>query len=88
MEKLKSRQIIATIEGHAANMQRILDSYDYEIFCMPNIVSASKTMTGEDFDTYLKFIESIATGYYSVFDKDLTTLILVGLTYKARNLSY
>lgn len=85
VEKVKGKHLSAALDIHVANMNAILDPLDYEAFCIPNIIQHSKHMQKEDFSTYLKLIESIAIGYSNHLGKDLTGLILIGVTSKGRS---
>lgn len=85
VEKTKGKHIAVALDAHVANMNSILDPIDYEAFCIPNIIQHSKHMQKEDFSTYLKLIESIAIGYSNHLGKDLTGLILIGVTAKGRS---
>lgn len=85
VEKSKGKHIAAELETHLSNMNAILDPIDYEAFCVPNIIQHSKHMQKEDFSNYLKLIESMAIGYSAHLGKDLTSLILIGVTSKGRS---
>ncbi|MDE1860477.1 MAG: hypothetical protein KGH72_02050 [Candidatus Micrarchaeota archaeon] len=85
LEKLRSKQMAAELETHADNMRRILNSFDYEIFCIPTIIANSKHMARSEFTSYLNFVESIAFGYSKVMDKELVSMILIGMTQKAKS---
>lgn len=84
-DKVKSHATAAEIDLHIANMNALIDPLDYEIHCIPRIVSHSKQMQKEEFARYLKQIEALATGYSSMLGKELTGLLLIGLTTKARS---
>jgi hypothetical protein len=85
MDMMKSRHVSSEIDLHLSNINGIIDKLDYEVYCVPSIVSHSKHMQTNEFREYLRLIESMAIGYSAVFGKDITGLILIGLTSKARN---
>ena len=85
LDKSKSKHVAAEIESHLSNMHSIIDPIDYEAFCVPNIIQHSKHMPKEDFAAYLRIIESMAVGYSEHLGKDLTNLILIGVTAKGRS---
>ena len=87
MDKAKSRHVTAEIDSHLSNMNPLVDKLDYEIFCVPNIIAHSRHITKEEFSDYLKLIESLALGYSSTLGRERTSLMLIGLTTKARNLA-
>lgn len=84
-DKQLSRQIVAGIERHISNMNGIVDQLDYELFCIPNIISHSKHMSEEELYRYLGLMESVAVGYSSMHGRHITSLLMVGLTAKAKN---
>ncbi len=84
-DKQLSKQMIAKIETHISNMNGIVDQLDYELFCIPHIISHSKHMAKEDLYKYLGLVESIAVGYSSIHGKMITSLLMIGLTSKAKN---
>ena len=75
------------LDTHVSNVKGILNNYDYEIFCMPNVIANTKTMSRNETRDYLKHIEALATGYTAIFGSDLATLLLIGLTCKSRSVS-
>ncbi len=83
--KAPSKEVKEQLGVHASNMKGILNNYDYEIFCMPNIIANTKSMSKPEVKEYLKHMEALAVGYSSVFNSDLATLILIGITCKSRN---
>ena len=85
MDKTKSKHVAAEIESHLSKMNPHIDKLDYEIFCVPNIIAHSKHITKEELQDYLKLLESLAVGYSSTLGRELTSLVLIGLTSKARN---
>lgn len=85
VEKSKGKHLSAEIDNHLANMTAIMDPIDYEAFCVPNIIQHSKHMQKEDFSAYLRLIEAMAVGYSEHLGKDLTNLILIGVTSKGRS---
>ncbi|MDE1834310.1 MAG: hypothetical protein KGH64_03150 [Candidatus Micrarchaeota archaeon] len=88
LEKAKgSKHVSVALETHLSNMAAITDPIDYEAFCVPNIIQHSRHMGKEDFDTYLKLLESMAIGYSNHLGKDLTGLLLIGITSKGRSIS-
>lgn len=87
IDKTKSKEVAAVIDAHLNNLTPLVDQLDYEIFCIPNIVSHSKHITKDELSVYLRYIESLAMGYSSTLGKELTSLVLIGLTSKARNMA-
>ncbi len=83
----QSKEVKDQLDTHISNVKGILNNYDYEIFCMPNVIANTKTMSRNDTKDYLKHIEALAVGYSSVFGSDLATLLLIGLTCKSRSVS-
>lgn len=86
-EKLAAKRMMADIEAHATNMHKILDTFDYDVLCIPNIIAHSKGMSRTDLRQYMGVMESLATGYANVLDTELTNLLMVGVTNKAKNVS-
>lgn len=85
VEKSKGKQVSAEIDAHLSNINAVIDPIDYEAFCVPNIIQHSKHMQKEDFSAYLRLIEAMAVGYSEHLGKDLTNLILIGVTSKGRS---
>jgi hypothetical protein len=86
-ESIKINKAVAGIyDEHAAAMRKMLNSIDYELHSMPNIVTNTKKMRKDEITLYLSSIEAIALGYYDMLDTDLTNLILIGLSHKAKDL--
>ena len=85
--RLSNREAREQLNSHASNIKNILNNYDYEIFCMPNIITNTKGMSKSELNEYLKHIEALAIGYSSVFNNDLATLLLIGVTCKSRSVS-
>ena len=83
----QSKEAKDQLDSHLANIKNVLNNYDYEIFCMPNIITNTKSMSRSEMREYLKHMEALATGYSSVFDSDLATLLLIGITCKSRSVS-
>ena len=63
----QSKEVKDQLDTHISNVKGILNNYDYEIFCMPNVIANTKTMSRNDTKDYLKHIEALAVGYSSVF---------------------
>ncbi len=77
------------LESHAIKMEQITDSYDYESFCMNNLIGNAKNMTALELKAYLSYIEKLALGYRHYEQRmgtNITDLLLIGLTIKARDL--
>ena len=55
-DKQTSKQMITYIETHISNMNGIVDQLDYELFCIPHIISHS-------LETCLKLHASIYVAY-------------------------
>lgn len=85
-DKQTSKQMITYIETHISNMNGIVDQLDYELFCIPHIISHSRNMTKEELFKYLRLVESIAVGYSSIYGRLITSLLMIGLTAKTKNL--
>ena len=83
----QSKEVKEQLDTHVSTVKGILDNYDYEIFCMPNVIANTKTMSRNETKEYLKHIEALTIGYSSVFGNDLATLLLIGLTCKSRSVS-
>jgi len=83
-DKTKCHATAQEIDVHIANMNALIDPLDYEIFCVPNIVSYSKHMQSEEFTRYLQHLEALAAGYSSMLGRDITGLVMIGMTSKAR----
>ncbi len=77
---------IQLLDEHAARMEVLLKNLDYEAICMQNIIGNSKHMSIPELRSYLAFIEKLAVGYQHIFTTDITDIILIGLTSKARDL--
>ncbi len=86
VERLNKGAVTAYDE-HAQNMRKLLNTLDYEIISMPNIVSNTKRMQKDEIAAYLAAIEALAVGYYDLLDKELTSLVMIGLSYKAKDIS-
>ncbi len=82
----KSAATVELLDEHAAKMEVLLKNLDYEAICMQNIISNSKHMSIPELRSYLMFIEKLAIGYQHIFTTDITDIILIGLTSKARDL--
>jgi hypothetical protein len=87
IEKSRSKQIMIDLEEHVSNMQSILNTMDYEVFCVTNIITNSKHMTRDDLVKYLSVLEAIGTGYSHMLNKDLATLVMIGITARFRTLN-
>lgn len=74
------------LDEHVAKMEVLLKNLDYEAICMQNIISNSKHMSTPELKSYLSFIEKLAVGYQNIFTPEITDIILIGLTAKARDL--
>ncbi|MHB1829782.1 MAG: hypothetical protein ACYCO0_00105 [Candidatus Micrarchaeaceae archaeon] len=86
-DRKKGRQLAAEIDAHILNMRSLINAIDYEVFCIPNIVSHSKHMQAEELCRYLRLIESMAIGYSSTLGRDVASLAIIGLTSKAKSAS-
>lgn len=84
-DKKYGSQIAAEIDAHLANMRSLPNALDYEVFCIPNIISHSRHMQAEEFRNYLRLLESMAIGYSLTLGSDVANLALIGLTSKAKN---
>jgi hypothetical protein len=80
-------KIADSLNSHAANMRKVLGTFDYEVLCMPNIIANSKQMTRSELSQYLSMIEALAIGYKHMFENDFVSILMAGLTLKARNIS-
>lgn len=79
-------QVLAVLDDHAFKMGKLLETLDYEILCMPNIIANSKHMSKNELIAYLAFLEAIATGYKYRYDNDFINIFMAGLTLKVRDL--
>ncbi len=87
IDKSGTKNLAAEMEGHILNMSDLVDALDYEVFCVPNIISHSKHMSKEDFGKYLKLMEAMAEGYSAMFGRDIAGLALIGISSKAKNVN-
>lgn len=85
-DKPKKQQVMMALEGHAANMQSILNNIDYEVFCVSNIIAHAKHMTRDELNKYLSTLEAIGTGYAHIYDMEVATLIMIGVTARCKNI--
>ncbi len=85
--KQQSKEVKDQLDSHVSNIKGILDNYDYEIFCMPNIITNTRAMSRSEVKEYLKHMEALAVGYSLVFGDEMATLLLIGLTCKSRSVS-
>ncbi len=83
--KKSGKQLAEEIDAHLANMRPLINIIDYEVFCVPNIISHSKHMQKEELRRYLRLIESMAIGYTSTLGRDVASLAIIGLTSKAKD---
>ncbi len=74
------------LESHASNMRHMLRSVDYEVLSMPHVIANAKNMTRSELKAYLCFVENLAHGYKVLFDNDLASIIIAGITLKAKDL--
>ncbi len=82
----KSAVSLQLLDEHVAKMEVLLKNLDYEAICMQNVISNAKHMTTPELKSYLAFIEKLAVGYQNIFTPEITDIILIGLTAKARDL--
>ena len=85
MEREKEAALADELESHLKNMSAYVDQIDYEVFCMPNIISHSRLMQQGEMRKYLGIIESMACGYSDWLGKDLTGIAMIGISSKAKN---
>ncbi|MCL5100768.1 MAG: hypothetical protein M1122_02340 [Candidatus Marsarchaeota archaeon] len=78
-------QSVAILDTHAAGMRKLLNTFDYEVLCMPNIILNSKNMTKTELSSYLSLLEALAIGYKHKLDNEFVNIFMTGLTLKARN---
>ncbi len=81
----QGKEVKEQLDSHVSNVKDILNNYDYEIFCMPNVINNTKAMSRSEMKAYLKHMEALAIGYSSVFGNDMAILLLIGLTCKSRS---
>lgn len=79
-------QTLALLDDHATRMEKILQTLDYEVLCMPNVISNSRRMTRRELNAYLACLEALAIGYKYRFDNDFVNIFLAGLVLKAKDL--
>lgn len=80
------KHLLDMIDDHAANMNKLLGNAEYEIFCIHNLIANTKNMTKAEVKGYIKIIEGLGYFYNIKLGKDLTSTLLTGLTFKAKNL--
>ncbi|MDE1869516.1 MAG: hypothetical protein KGH71_00835 [Candidatus Micrarchaeota archaeon] len=80
------KHMLDLIDDHASNMQKLLGNAEYEIFCIHNLIANTKNMSKSEVKSYIKTIEGLAYFYNSKLGLDLTSALLTGLTFKAKNL--
>lgn len=80
-----SKQLIAMLEEHAAKMQSLLGSYDYEIISLPYLIASCKKMAKSEATRYLRLLEATATGYKQRFSNELVVLLMLGISLKAKD---
>ena len=85
--KLKEQGTNVDILGkHAAFMNGVLESVDYEVVCMPSVASHTKHMSRGELMVYTKFLETLAVGYKSRFGPEFANLMIAGLALVSKDL--
>ncbi len=74
------------LDEHAAKMGRMLETFEYEAICVPNIITNSRQMSIGELRSYLMLLEALAMGYRYSFDNEFVSTFLAGLTLKSRDL--
>ena len=85
IDKAGTKNLEAEMEAHILNITDLVDALDYEVFCVPNIISHSKHMSKDEFGRYLRLMEAMAEGYSAMFGSDIAGLALIGISSKAKN---
>jgi hypothetical protein len=85
-EKL-NKAMLNALDEHVNSMRVLLNTLDYEVLGMPNVVVNSKKMQRTEVAAYLAAIEAMAYGYTNLFGRELTNVIMIGLSYKAKDLN-
>ena len=85
IDKAGTKTLAAQMEAHILNITDLVDALDYEVFCVPNIISHSKHMSKDEFGRYLRLMEAMAEGYSGMFGTDMAGLALIGISSKAKN---
>lgn len=80
------KHLLDLIDDHASNMQKLLGNAEYEIFCIHNLIANTKNMSRSEVKGYIKIIEGLGYFYNGKLGRDLTSTLLTGLTFKAKNL--
>ncbi|MCL5428087.1 MAG: hypothetical protein M1321_02800 [Candidatus Marsarchaeota archaeon] len=86
-EHQKSDGTVEAIELHAGRMGRVLNTAEYEAFCIPSIVEHRKYMSLVELRNYLQMMERIGGLYKRKYGKELAGLLMIGLSRKARDAS-
>ncbi len=81
-----SKQVVAMLEEHAAFMQKLFNSYEYEIVSLPNVIATCKRLSRAETRQYLKMIEALAVGYKRRYNEHMVSLLLAGLAIKAKDI--
>ncbi len=85
--KIKNdKQLVDVLDNHTTNMRKLLGNMEYETFCILNLLSHIKNMSTSELVYYLKMIEGITYFYKSKLGGELTSALLTGITYKAKDL--
>jgi len=74
------------LEGHAVRMGRMMGTLDYEALCMPNVTVNARHMSAIELRDYVSLIERLAAGYQQHLGNNITDVILIGLTFKAKDI--
>jgi hypothetical protein len=80
------KQLMWQLDLHANNMRSILNSLDYEISAMPMVASNTAKMNKDEVRAYLTHLETMASGYANLLGKDLTNVLMIGISRKANSL--
>ena len=85
-KKVKNDKVLAdALEEHALHMRRMLGNMEYETFCIVNLLTHAKNMDKDEIVNYMKMIEGLTEFYKDKLGIELTSAILTGITYKARD---
>ena len=68
LDKVRGRALAAEMDSHLASIAKTIDPLDYEIFCVPNMISHSKHLSRDEFSRYLRLMEVMAEGYSSILE--------------------
>ncbi|MCL5008388.1 MAG: hypothetical protein M1156_00670 [Candidatus Marsarchaeota archaeon] len=81
----KNNGVVETLEVHSGRMGKLLDTAEYEAFCVPNILEHLKYMSAVELRNYTAAIEKLGAAYKQVYGDEIAGLLLIGISKKARD---